>query len=190
MVYFIGLAGGSGAGKSIFARKITKGLNARIIHIDSFYLPGHPKANYDDPKTIDWQLLKKSLKDLLAGKATYVPIYSCKTHKRSKYTERILPAKILVLEGIFALHDKEINKLMNLKLFLDFPEDIRAAYRIMRDVTERRFNPYGAVEYYVKHARAMYPKFIAPTKKYANVIVTWENRETAEKKLYEPLKKL
>ncbi|HSW59320.1 MAG TPA: uridine kinase, partial [bacterium] len=148
MPLFIGIAGGSGSGKTTIARKIkksfSKGERVIILEMDSYYKDLHGKSfeereknNYDIPDAIDFELLEKQLKTLLENKPVSKPVYDFTIHLRKDETELVEPADIIILEGILTFHKKEIRDLLDIRIFVDTDADIRLLRRIRRDMEQR-----------------------------------------------------
>ena len=177
----IGIAGGSGSGKTLVAKRIVKELGSDkviIIQQDSYYndlgnltLEERKKQNFDHPNAFDQQLLIAQLKDLLAGKSINQPIYDYTIHSRKKETRRIGEHVIIVLEGILILHDPDLRRLMDIKVYVDTDDDVRLIRRIRRDVTERGRSLDSILDQYENSVRPMQLQFIEPTKRYADIII-------------------
>ena len=179
MVFLITIAGGSGSGKTTAAKKIVdvSRKNVLLISLDNYYkdlsyLPSklRNKTNFDHPDALDWPLLRKQISELVAGRAVRMPCYSFVTHTRTKYSA-VKSRPIIVLEGIFALYDAQINKMSDLRLFVDTNSDIRFIRRLERDVNERGRTHSEVATQWVKQVKLMYDKFIEPTKHNAHVIL-------------------
>lgn len=176
----IGIAGGSGSGKTLVAQRIFDELGSDkviIIQQDSYYndlghltLEERKKQNFDHPDAFDHQYLIAQLKDLLAGKAVDQPIYDYTIHSRKKQTKRIGEHVIIVLEGILILHDPKLRKLMDIKVYVDTDDDVRLIRRIRRDVTERGRSLESILDQYENSVRPMHLQFVEPTKRYADII--------------------
>ena len=142
----IGIAGGTGSGKSTVTREIYKSItdkNVAIIEQDSYYkdqsnisFEERVKTNYDHPFAFDNELLVSHLKDLLDGKSIQKPIYDFENHNRKKETVLVEPKDIIVLEGILILYDEDLRNLMDIKLFVDTDADVRVIRRILRDIKD------------------------------------------------------
>lgn len=177
-ISLITIAGGSASGKTSICREIKKKFdNIVIISLDSFYLGVDDNSlvkdyNFDHPSAFDWDLLINVLKDLLQGKSAIIPIYDFETHKRSNQVCLVEPAKCIILEGILSLYNKNIRNIAKLKIFVDTPTDIRLIRRIKRDIECRGRHLDDILEQYEKTVRASYDKFIYPSKKYADIIIT------------------
>ena len=177
----IGIAGGSGSGKTLVAQTLYRELGSDkviIIEQDAYYkdlshLPPEERArrNFDHPDAIDQDLLVKQIKDLLQGKPIEQPIYDFTTHTRKKETRRIGEHLIIVLEGILILDSPRLRELMDIKVFVDTDPDIRLIRRIRRDVSERGRTVESVLEQYEKSVRPMHLQFVEPSKRYADIII-------------------
>lgn len=177
----IGIAGGSGSGKTLVAKRIFDELGSEkviIIQQDSYYkdlshlgLADRKKQNFDHPDAFDQQLLISHLKNLLAGKYIDQPIYDYTIHSRKSETKRIGKHVIIVLEGILILLEPELRNLMDMKIYVDTDDDIRLIRRIRRDVTERGRSLESILDQYENSVRPMHLQFVDPTKRYADIII-------------------
>lgn len=191
-MYLVGIAGGSGSGKTTFARKILNHLGAResvLLHMDSYYLAKPTKLhvteqgrpNFDHPEAFDWELLMKHLSQLRAGKAIACPVYDFKRSQRDlTRVESLGPGTIILFEGIFALFNKEIRDLLDMKCFLHVDADIRFTRRLHRDVHERGRSLESVIAQYYETVRPMYQKFLDPQRQFADLIVGEENDNAAQ----------
>lgn len=189
VMFLVGIAGGSGSGKTSFARKIKdriKNGDLAILKQDSYYQsipPEHIKVkgepNFDHPDAFDWPLLTQHLSLLKNGKSVQVPVYEYKENKRSGETIEVGPSKAILLEGIFTLWDEEIRRLMDLRIFLNVDADIRFIRRLNRDVQERGRNLDSVVRQYYETVRPMYQKFLEPTRRFADLSVGEETDRAA-----------
>lgn len=181
-IFLIGIAGGSGSGKTTFARKVMKGisnLDSSLLHMDSYYLPTQPKTNYttsgkanfDHPNAFDWDLLRQHLTDLKEGRSIKCPIYDFKNSSRTEEYETVGPCKVVLFEGIFALYDQEIRDLLNIKCYLHVDSDIRFTRRLHRDVKERGRSLESVIAQYYDTVRPMYLKYLDPQRQYADFTV-------------------
>ncbi len=181
-VIIIGIAGGSGSGKTSLSKNILKKINSnnvQTIEVDSYYkdlshisLKERAVNNFDHPDAIDFELLYKHLKDIINNKVINIPIYDYKTHTRYKdKTKKLQNAKVIILEGILSLYSSKIRKLMSLKIFVDTPDDIRILRRIKRDVNKRDRTIECVTEQYNNTVKPMFLKYVKPTKDYADLIV-------------------
>lgn len=181
-LYLIGIAGGSGSGKTTFAGKIQARLQSciSVLHMDSYYMPTPPahticpksgKPNFDHPEAFDWPLLKEHLRQLKHGQAVDSPIYDFKSNSRTAQSVRIEPTRVLLFEGIFSLFDAEIRELLEIMCFLHVDADIRFTRRLHRDVQERGRSMTSVIAQYYETVRPMYMKFLDPQKQYADFVV-------------------
>ncbi|XJZ61651.1 uridine kinase [Lactobacillus delbrueckii subsp. bulgaricus] len=177
----IGIAGGSGSGKTTIAHELYdqfKTDRIRIITEDSYY-KNHPemsmaernKINFDHPDAFDTELLISQLQDLLNGKAIEMPIYDFTTHLRNPETVHVEPADIIILEGILVLASEELRNLMDIKIFVDTDDDIRLIRRQRRDMAERGRSFDSIIDQYLATVKPSYHQFVEPSKRYANIIV-------------------
>ena len=177
----IGIAGGSGSGKTTVVRAISEHLKENVVVIpqDSYYKDmSHATDeekrvhNFDHPDSVDFDLLHKQLKELKDGKAVEQPIYSYLTCGRSKdQTLTVRPADIIIVEGILIFTDPKLRKLMDIKIFVDADDDDRVMRVISRDIAERGKTVEWVIERYTNTVKPMYHQFIEPSKRYADIIV-------------------
>lgn len=189
-MYVIGIAGGSGSGKTTFAHKIIALIknDLAVLHMDAYYLPKQPtsnytskgRPNYDHPNAFDWPLLEEHLQMIKAGQAVDAPIYDFKTSSRSKQTQKTGPCKVVLFEGIFTLFSEEIRKMLDIKCFLHVDADIRFTRRLHRDVQERSRSLESVIEQYYETVRPMYLKYLEPQRQYADFIVGEETDIAAQ----------
>ena len=177
----IGIAGGSGSGKTTVVRKIVDNLPAdsvAVISQDAYYKDnGHlspeerAKINFDHPDSIEFKLLAEQLEQLRDGHTIQRPIYSYLTCARAKETMPVAPKKVIIIEGILIFTNKRIRELTNIKVFVDADADDRLMRVIKRDIAERGRNYLQVLEHYDTYVKPMHLQFIEPTKRYADVIV-------------------
>ncbi|MCX6233002.1 MAG: uridine kinase [Bacteroidetes bacterium] len=177
----IGIAGGSGCGKTTVVKKIIKNLpkdSVAIISQDSYYKDnGHKSAeerskiNFDHPSSIEFNLLIRHLEMLKEGKSIEMPIYSYLTCARAKETITIEPKKVIIVEGILILSSPRMRDRMDIKIFVDADGDDRLMRIIWRDLEERGRSFQQVLEHYEKYVKPMHLQFIEPTKRYADIIV-------------------
>jgi uridine kinase len=178
----IGIAGGSGSGKTTVVREIQRRMkpheNIVVIPQDSYYkdqghLPMEERQalNFDHPDSIDWKLLVKQLRELKNGNAIDQPTYSYITCTRQPETVRVEPADIIIVEGILIFTCKELMNELDIKVFVDADDDDRLMRVITRDIVERGKNVEWVIDRYTKTVKPMYLQFIAPSKRYADIIV-------------------
>jgi uridine kinase len=177
-IYLIGIAGGSGSGKTTFAQKVMKAIShtdSSLLHMDSYYLPTVPKingkVNFDHPDAFDWKLLRHHLAELKKGNGIECPVYDFSTSTRTNEFEKIGPCKIVLFEGIFSLYDQEIREMLDIKCFLHVDSDIRFTRRLHRDVKERGRSLESVISQYYDTVRPMYQKYLDPQKQYADFTV-------------------
>ena len=177
----IGIAGGSGSGKTTVVKAITKQLDGRVVVIpqdsyykDSSHLPMEErlKINFDHPDAIDWKLLCQQIRELKQGKTVQQPVYSYLTCSRSKTeTVTVEPADVIIVEGILIFTCKELRDQMNMKVFVDADDDYRLMRIIVRDIAERGRTIETAIDHYTETVKPMHLQFIEPSKRYADIIV-------------------
>ncbi|MBO4924684.1 MAG: uridine kinase [Bacteroidales bacterium] len=178
----IGIAGGSGSGKTTVVKAISeniKGEKVVIIPQDSYYkdssdLTDEEKRhhNFDHPDAIDWELLCEQLADLKAGKTIHQPVYSYISCSRSKTeTVTVEPADVIIIEGILIFTCKELRDQMDIKIFVDADDDDRLMRVMARDITERGKDVRWVIERYTNTVKPMYLQFIEPSKRYADIII-------------------
>lgn len=178
----IGLAGGTGSGKTSVAKKITADFSTKevaLIQQDSYYLDlAHKpmderiKVNFDHPDSLDFDEMTEHVDALIYGGEVSVPVYDHSTHTRSTTNfETYQGIHIIVLEGIFALFDESLRKRMDIKIFVDTPDDVRIIRRIKRDMHERGRSFDSIIDQYYKTVRPMHNQFVEPTKRYADLII-------------------
>ncbi|BAB04994.1 uridine kinase [Halalkalibacterium halodurans] len=177
----IGVAGGTGSGKTTVAKEIFYQFNEKsivLIEQDAYYkdqsqlsLEERLQTNYDHPLAFDNDLLIEHLHSLLNGQAIEKPVYDYKLHTRSNEVILVEPKDVIILEGILLLEDERLRELMDIKLFVDTDADIRIIRRMVRDIRERGRTLESVIEQYTKVVRPMHMQFIEPTKRYADVII-------------------
>ena len=177
----IGISGGTGSGKTRFTKELIQRCNPeRVIYIsqDSYYkdlshmtYEERCNVNFDSPDSIDFKELYRDIKKLLNNDDADIPIYNYKKHKRMQETKKIKPKPIIIIEGIFSLYKAEIRELLDCKIFVDTPADIRILRRAKRDINKRGRSIESILSQYTKTVKPMHEKFIEPTKTYADIIV-------------------
>ena len=177
----IGIAGGTGSGKTSMAKNIVKDFRPDqvvIIEQDSYYydlrkipMDARNHHNFDHPDAYDFDLLKIQMRMLLEGKSVSVPIYDYKTHTRKKEAHHISGHKIIVLEGIMVLVDPELRDMIDIKMYIHTADDIRFIRRMTRDIHERGRSIDSVIQQYLETVRPMHEEFIAPTMHYADIII-------------------
>ncbi len=187
--FIIGVAGGSGSGKSTVTEQIIKSLGKNDVSVmlqDNYYLDRshltmeeRNSINFDHPDALDWKLMKQQLDDLYNGLPIQIPEYDFTTHTRKQATNLILPAKVIIVEGIFALYDAVMCNQMSLCIFVDTAADIRLMRRLKRDITERARTIDSILKQYSQFVRPMYRNFVEPTKRRANIIIPHGSNKAA-----------
>jgi len=177
----IGIAGGTGSGKTRFTKELISRCNQDdliCISQDSYYkdlshlsYANRCQMNFDSPDAIDFKGLYEDLKSLLNNNSVNIPIYNYKRHKRMKGSTKLKPKPIIILEGIFSLYKLEIRELIDCKIFIDTPADIRILRRAKRDINKRDRSIESISSQYIETVRPMHEKFVEPTKTYADIIV-------------------
>ncbi|MDG5786482.1 uridine kinase [Evansella sp. AB-P1] len=177
----IGVAGGSGSGKTTVAKKIFCQFHDQdilMIEQDSYYkdqshlpMDERLKTNYDHPLAFDNDLLLEHLKILLERKSIRKPVYDYAKHTRSNEIINVIPRDVIILEGILILEDERLRNMMDIKLFVDTDSDIRIIRRLVRDMKERGRTIDSVIDQYTSVVRPMHLQFIEPTKRYADVII-------------------
>jgi len=178
--FILGVAGGSGSGKTYFAKELHLALgdNATIVYQDNFYIDQSHRfdhdggsVNFDHPDSLDLKLLAKCLSELKTGHSTNIPIYDFKTHTRSKEELTVGPAKVVIVDGILIFHPDYLRNQFDEMVFFDTPESLRYERRLHRDVHERGRTPEGVKAQFLKQVKPMHDEFVEPSKEFANVIV-------------------
>ena len=182
--FLIGIAGGSGSGKTFLANKIFNTFkdDVLIIQQDSYYkdLSGlkfkkRALENFDHPNSIDIELLKTHINKLLNGEHIDRPTYSFSKHIRKNQIETLSPKPIIIVEGILILSFKELLNLFSLKIFINIDSDIRFIRRLKRDIKQRNRSPLDVCRQYLSSVRPMHKKFVIPSKKNSDIIVKNES---------------
>jgi len=176
--YSIGITGPSGSGKTSIAQAVAEALGGIVFSLDSYYhdlsdlpLEERRKTNFDHPDSLDAELLTRDLHALAAGKPIDRPTYDFATHCRAKKTERVTPADVIVVEGIFTLNYPNVREIFNTKVFVEANHDICYARRLKRDLAERGYSEEYIRKLYDDCVRPMTDQFLNPTKQFADVIV-------------------
>ena len=176
------IGGGSGSGKTTLAEEIKDALKGEdieitIISMDRFYIGLEEMErkgigrNFDDPRSLNWEELKETLKEVRKGKKDIIlPVYSFIEHRRIGM-EKVRIGDVIILEGIWALLKKEILEMADLRIYVDTPADIRLSRRVRRDILERGRDVNGVVKQYIEQVRPMHYKYVEPTKEDADIII-------------------
>lgn len=179
--FVVGVAGGTGSGKTTVARKLVERFKeqpVRLIPQDAYYkdlgtlaLEERTHVNFDHPLAFDNDLLVRHLDELIEGRPIRQPVYNYITHSRNEESVKVLPAAILIVEGIMVLEDAKLRERMDIKVYVDTDADERFIRRMQRDLIERGRSIDSIVEQYLSSVRPMHLQFVEPTKRYADVIV-------------------
>ena len=177
----VGIAGGSGSGKTTVAQEILNRVGPdRIAYLphDAYYkdlsgLPPVQKAevNFDHPNSLETELLIQHVKQLKAGNPVKLPVYDFSIDRRTEKTIPITPHRVIIVEGILIFAEPELRPLFDLKIFVDTDPDLRFIRRLQRDITERGRSPESVIRQYLKTVRPMHLEFVEPSKRYADVII-------------------
>jgi len=177
----IGVAGGSGSGKTTVVRRIMEALGETdvvVLEHDSYYRD-HPELrleeraalNYDHPNSLDTDLMVAHLRELRAGRTVDIPVYDFSLHARRAETTPVRPGSAIIVEGILIFTDKALRSLMDVKVFVDTDDDTRFIRRLQRDVAERGRTVDSVIDQYQATVKPMHLEFVEPSKRYADVII-------------------
>jgi uridine kinase len=178
--FVIGIAGGTGAGKTTVAREITEEVEDAVTRIpmDNYYedlshldFEERTEVNYDHPSAFEWELLREHMDALLSGQPIEMPQYDFSEHNRKDETRTVEPTDVVVLEGIFALYDENVNEMLDIQVYVETDADVRILRRIERDVVDRGRGLEGVIDQYLSTVKPMHEQFVAPTKKHADLII-------------------
>jgi len=181
----IGIAGGSGSGKTTIARKIQErcgSLSTLLFQLDHYYRDlahldptERDKINFDHPDSLEMNLLAKHVEMLANGQPIDRPTYEFASHTRSSKVARLEPTDVIIVDGIFALFSQEIRRHLACSIFVDVSDDVRFIRRLRRDVDERGRTNDGVIKQYLASVKPMHDQFVAPTKYQADLVVQWDN---------------
>jgi uridine kinase len=183
----IGVAGGSGSGKTTVAKAIHSrlGIDALFLDQDAYYLDlGHlsleerQRTNFDHPDALDTDLMVAQLEALAAGQPVDKPTYDFARHTRAPATVRVEPRDVILVDGILIFAEARLRRLFDVKVFVDVADDLRFIRRMQRDVTERGRSVESVVEQYLGTVRPMHLEFVEPSKRYADIIIPEGGRNT------------
>ena len=183
----IGIAGGTGAGKTTVARRVTEGVESvRVLPLDNYYrdrssLDSDERArvNYDHPDAFDWELVRRHIDALADGEAVEMPQYDFERHVRTDETVRVEPGSVVVIEGILALYDEAVRERLDIRLYVETDADVRVLRRLERDVEERGRTIESVIDQYLSTVKPMHERFVRPTKRNADLVIPEGTNETA-----------
>ena len=177
----IGIAGGTGSGKTSIAKSLLEEYGEGevvVIEQDAYYrdlsdlsIEERHLQNFDHPDAIDIELFNQQLITLIKGQLVDMPVYDFATHSRKSETRKVDPHHVIVVEGILTLHYSSLRELMDIKIFVDTPDDIRFIRRMSRDVEERNRTVQSVIDQYLKTVRQMHQQFVEPSKYFADIII-------------------
>lgn len=177
----VGVAGGTGSGKTTVAAEILRRAGTdhiSLIQHDAYYkdlsdLPIAQRAmqNFDHPDALDNDLLIAHLQELKAGRPVQVPVYDFTTHARTTKTQQVEPHRVILLEGILIFSDEVLRRLMDVRIYVDTDADIRFIRRLQRDIAERGRTMESVIHQYLATVRPMHQEYVEPSKRHANVII-------------------
>lgn len=179
-ILVIGIAGGTGSGKTTLVKKIKEqfGNVVTVLSHDNYYrrldhmpLEERAKVNYDEPKALETELMSLHLEQLRAGQAIDCPVYDFSQHNRSDETLHIEPTQVIIVEGILIFENKPLRDLMDIRIFVDTDADIRICRRIKRDVNKRGRSLESVIEQYQTTVKPMHEKYVEPSRRYAHIVV-------------------
>ena len=179
-VMVIGIAGGTGSGKTTITRKLMQrfGHEVSVIYHDNYYKAHHnmpyeerAKLNYDQPDAFDTDQLIEAVRALKKGRSVVCPVYDYSIHDRSEKTITVKPARVIIVEGILIFENKELCSLLDIKVFVDADADVRILRRIVRDVRDRGRSLESVVNQYLSTVKPMHEKYVEPSKRNADIIV-------------------
>jgi uridine kinase len=177
----IGVAGGSGSGKTTVVRRITEALggeHVRVLEHDRYYrdrndlrLEERAALNYDHPDSLETDLMVRHVEALRGGQTVEVPVYDFARHARTPATEAVAPGRAIIVEGILIYTDAALRALMDVKVFVDTDDDTRFIRRLQRDISERGRTVQSVIDQYLSTVKPMHLEFVEPSKRYADIIV-------------------
>ena len=179
-VMVIGIAGGTGSGKTTITRRLVErfGKDVSVIYYDNYYKAHHhmsyeqrAQLNYDHPDAFDTELLVEALRDLKQGRSVQCPVYDYSIHDRTDKTVTIRPAKVIIVEGILIFQSRELCSQMDIKIYVDTDADVRILRRIVRDVRDRGRSLESVVNQYLSTVKPMHEQFVEPSKRNADIII-------------------
>ncbi|MBR1455587.1 MAG: uridine kinase [Oscillospiraceae bacterium] len=179
-VMVIGIAGGTGSGKTTITKKLIRefGSDVSVIHHDNYYKAHHDmpyeertRLNYDHPNAFDTDLLIRDLRLLKKGRSIACPVYDYSIHDRTDKTITISPTRVIIVEGILIYESRELCREMDIKLYVDADADVRILRRIVRDVRDRGRSLDSVIDQYLTTVKPMHEQFVEPSKRNADIII-------------------
>lgn len=186
--YIIGIAGGSGSGKSTFAKRLKVAFPDQIslISCDNYYIPhddisleDRAKLNYDAPEALEFDLMVRHIEELKSGQTALCPVYDFTLHTRSSDITKIEPRPIILIDGILIFHDKALRDCMDLKIYVETDADERILRRAKRDIQERGRDLDSVINQYLNTVKPMHNTYVKPTRIYADIILNGGKNEQA-----------
>lgn len=186
--YIIGIAGGSGSGKSTFAKRLKVAFPDQIslISCDNYYIPhddisleDRAKLNYDAPEALEFDLMVRHIEELKSGQTALCPVYDFTLHTRSNDITKIEPRPIILIDGILIFHDKALRDCMDLKIYVETDADERILRRAKRDIQERGRDLDSVINQYLNTVKPMHNTYVKPTRIYADIILNGGKNEQA-----------
>jgi uridine kinase len=195
--FIIAVAGGSGSGKTTFAKKLKRLYKEGMISIlaqDHYYIDQHHRfdhdggeVNFDHPESLEFSLLATHIRELKANKSIQIPQYDFVSHTRSSETSYFAPTPVVLVDGTLILHAPELKHIFDLSYFIDTPEDVRFERRFNRDTKERGRDPEGVKNQFVHHVKPMHDLFVEPSKAHADQVVNMDQFDQMLKDLSQTL---
>lgn len=179
-VLVIGIAGGTGCGKTTVTNKIKEMFpdNVSVVYHDNYYkrhdhlsYEERTKLNYDHPDSFDTDMMIEDIKNLKQGKTIYCPVYDYTVHNRTDKTTEVKPNKVIIVEGILIFENEELRNQMDIKIFVDTDADTRILRRILRDVEERGRTLTSVINQYLETVKPMHEQYVQPSRKYADIVM-------------------
>ena len=179
-IMVIGIAGGTGSGKTTITRRLIQafGEEVSVVHHDNYYKAHHDmpyeeraKLNYDHPNAFDTDLMLRHIRQLKAGKSIQCPVYDYSIHDRTDKTVLIRPTRVIIVEGILIYESRELCREMDIKIYVDTDADVRILRRIVRDVRDRGRSLESVIDQYLTTVKPMHEQFVEPSKRRADVII-------------------
>lgn len=186
--YIIGIAGGSGSGKSTFAKRLREAFpdHISLISCDNYYLPHddlpleqRAHLNYDAPEALEFDLMVRHLESLKNGKTAMCPVYDFSKHTRSDKVTEIIPRPIILIDGILIFHDSDLRNCMDLKIYVETDADERILRRAKRDIQERGRDLDSVIDQYLSTVKPMHNTYVKPTRVFADIILNGGKNEQA-----------